>query len=336
MTRIIQFAAAVALTLAFAAAAQANLTGYWRSIHTTCDVTSPSASAAELSEVKQGQERTYWLWLLLQPNDDEVLGLTSLHDLHNYDDPSVVLGDAQAWMQADLSPEGDKFEWSWNTGYMAAEVLSPHHLRLTYTSIERYFVTAECVRYYLRVPAPPPSVSPHELAARAELDELQHQLDRATFELSETHRELAELEVEVTTLQDQLALAEAALAECEAGVDLCAEANALAQGLAACEAAYADLSADAGAIRAAEQARLKKAVAEQEAIRVELELTLTATAQGLAACEEELLASRAEREEFQAAFAACEAAYADLSADTDALAQGFAACEEELLSRGQR
>ena len=260
MTRVIQFAVAAALTLSFAVSAQADLTGYWRSIHTTCDVISPNASAAALSEVKREHESTYWLWLILQPNDDEVLGLTSLHDYDHDPASDSRLGEAQVWMRADLSPAGDEFEWDWDSGHMVAELLSPHHLRLTYQS-ERNgeresFVTSDCVRHYLRVPAPP---------------SLQQEADQSDLEADFWK-----------------AAAEAAEAE---AMD---HAHARAQAEAAAAAAVATAEANAAYWKAVAEDHapdLVQAVAAAEACRAELATTvatLVTTQNALAVCRADL------------------------------------------------
>ena len=237
MTRMIQFAVA-ALTLSFAVSAQADLTGYWRSIHTTCDVTSPNASAAALSEVKREHESTYWLWLILQPNDDEVLGLTSLHDYDHDPASDSRLGEAQVWMRADLSPAGDRFEWAWDSGHMVAELLSPHHLRLTYqserNSERESFVTSDCVRHYLRAPAPP------SLQQEADQSDLEAAFWKAAAEAAEAQtaayaQALAEAEAEAMDHAHARAQAEAAAAAAEA--EAAAHAQARAQAEAAAKAA---------------------------------------------------------------------------------------------------
>ncbi|MDE0206646.1 MAG: hypothetical protein OXP66_11540 [Candidatus Tectomicrobia bacterium] len=160
-TRVIRFAVTIALILSFAAAAQADFSGYWRAVHTTCDMSSLFAPAHVLAEAKREEENIYWLLLLLQPNDYEVIGLWSLHD----QDPSYnsFVGDEQVYMQAYVPFGGDTFEWSWDydldSGYLEAQLLSPYHMEISLYAeyvYSGYFVAADCVRHYFHSSPPPP------------------------------------------------------------------------------------------------------------------------------------------------------------------------------------
>ena len=227
MTRMIMSAATVALALSLAATAQADFTGYWRSIHTTCAVTGPGASAAALAEVKREEESVYSLMLLLQTNDDEVLALTSLHDYDHRSTSDSLLGLAQVDMRADLSPAGDKFEGSLDSGdgsgHFEAELLSPYYLRLAYrtqVTYRGYLVTTDCVRHFLHAP-PPPSLAEqgatHAHGERESAIEDQPPLREAEHEA--LRRALAEAERHVAQLQAEVATLEASRAQLETRLD---------------------------------------------------------------------------------------------------------------------